>query len=208
MASTLSHELPALTAGEQRELLAFARHALERYLLHDEIAESPPPGSLVSPRLLVPQGAFVSLHRGPRLRGCVGFTEPVRPLASAVMENAVSAAVRDLRFPPVEAAELPEITIEISVMSPLADLAPADVVTGVHGLLIERGGRRGLLLPQVATEHHWDRERFLQHLCLKAGLPEDAWRAADARLLGFTAQVFSDPAAGASAASTAAGGIG
>jgi AmmeMemoRadiSam system protein A len=187
-------QLPALTPGEQRELLTYARLALEHYVQRGELREEPPAETEVSPRLQVPQGAFVSLHRGSRLRGCVGFTEAARPLVSTVMENAVSAAVRDLRFPPVTAGELPELSIEISVMSPLDELAPADVVTGLHGLLIERGGRRGLLLPQVAAEHHWDRETFLRQLCVKAGIAEDSWETPDARLYCFTAQVFSEEA--------------
>jgi len=186
-------EPPQLPSDEQRELLALARVALERYVLAGELVETPPAGTIVSSRLEVPQAAFVSIYRGPRLRGCVGFSEPIKPLVNTVMESAVSAAVRDLRFAPVEAWELPEIVVEISVMSLLSELTPSEVVTGLHGLVIERGGRRGLLLPQVATEHGWDREGFLRQLCLKAGLPEDAWQAADIRLLSFTAQVFSDP---------------
>ncbi len=183
---------PALSGEEQSQLLALGRLALERYVLDGEFLDHPPPGWPVASRLLVAQGVFVSLHRGDRLRGCVGFSEPIKGLAHAVMENAVSAAVRDLRFPPVCPEELSEIVIEISVMSELIELSPLEVVTGVHGLLIERGERRGLLLPQVAVEHRWDRECFLRQLCLKAGLPEDAWQAADTRILGFTAQVFSE----------------
>jgi AmmeMemoRadiSam system protein A len=190
MASSFS-EPPLLTPSEQRELIALARLAIERYFLAREVIENPPPGTVVSPRLSVHQGAFVSLHHGPRLRGCVGFSDPIKSLVSTVMENAVSAAIRDLRFPPVEARELPELSIEISVMSFLSEADPSTVVAGVHGLVIERGGRRGLLLPQVATEHGWDREGFLRQLCLKAGLPQDAWQAQDVRLFSFTAQVFS-----------------
>lgn len=188
---------PLLSSDDRRELLALARLTLERYILAGELLETPPPGRTLSPRILVPHPVFVSLHRGPRLRGCVGFSEPIKPLAHAVMENAVSAALRDFRFPPVEAAELGEVVIEISVMSELSELLPGDVMPGVHGLLIERGGRRGLLLPQVAVEHRWDRESFLRQLCLKAGLLENDWKPPGARLLGFTACVFSESAAGA-----------
>jgi AmmeMemoRadiSam system protein A len=186
-------EPPPLPHGEQRELLALARLALERYVLGGELVECPIPGMVVSPRLQLPQAAFVSIYRGHRLRGCVGFSEPVKPLVNTVMESAVSAAVRDLRFPPIEARELGEILVEISVMSLLSEVIPSEVVIGLHGLVIEHGGHRGLLLPQVATEHRWDREGFLRQLCLKAGLPEDCWQAPDVRLLRFTAQVFSDP---------------
>jgi AmmeMemoRadiSam system protein A len=187
--------LPALTPGEQRELLSFARLALERVVRDGEALDEPPPDASTSPRLLVPQGAFVSLHRGPVLRGCVGFIEPARPLVSAVMENAMSAARSDFRFPPVEPHELAEIQVEISVMGPLEPISPDRVTIGVHGLMVERGGRRGLLLPQVAAEHHWDRDTFLRQVCVKAGLPDEAWRQPDTRLFAFTAQVFGQSSA-------------
>lgn len=192
--------LPALTPGEQRELLSFARLALERAVRDGEAMNDPPPEATPAARLLLPQGVFVSLHRGAALRGCVGFIEPTRPLVSAVMENAVSAALSDFRFPPVEPAELPEIQVEISVMGPLLPISPGDVRVGVHGLLVERGGRRGLLLPQVAAEHHWDRETFLRQVCVKAGLLEEAWQLPDTRFFAFTAQVFAQSPAGAEAA--------
>jgi AmmeMemoRadiSam system protein A len=183
---------PTLSAGEERELLALARFALERYVQAGELLDEPPDRWANNPRLLIPQGVFVSLHHRARLRGCVGISEPSKPLAHAVMENTVSAAIRDLRFPPVERGELPEILIEISVMGPLSELVPSSVVTGTHGLMIELRGRRGLLLPQVAREQRWDRETLLRQLCLKAGLAENAWTAPGARLLGFTAQVFAE----------------
>ena len=192
--------LPALTPGEQRELLTFARLALERVVRDGEAMDEPPPDAEPSARLLIPQGAFVSLHRGAALRGCVGFIEPMKPLVSTVMENAGSAALADFRFPPVEPAELPQIEIEISVMGPLHPISPDLVEVGVHGLLVERGSHRGLLLPQVASEHHWDREMFLRQVCVKAGLPEEVWRLPDTRLFAFTAQVFAQSPAGAGAA--------
>ena len=190
--TTHPQALPALSLAEQRELLTFARLALEHVVHEGKALTWPPAGSAVSPRLLRPQGAFVSLHRGPMLRGCVGFIEPMRPLVAAVMENAVSAACKDFRFPPVESSELTAVDIEISVMGLLTPIVPSEVDIGRHGLVIESGGRRGLLLPQVATEHRWDRETFLRQVCLKAGLREDAWRSADTKLFAFTAQVFGE----------------
>jgi AmmeMemoRadiSam system protein A len=116
------------------------------------------------------------------------------------MENAVSAAQSDFRFPPVEPGELAQIAVEISVMGPLTPITPDRVEVGVHGLLIVRGHRRGLLLPQVASEHQWNRETFLQQVCLKAGLHADAWRLPDTELFAFTAQVFAQSPPGAGAA--------
>ncbi len=197
--ATHPQPLPALTPGEQRELLSYARLALDHAVRDGEAMDEPPPDAAPSARLLAPQGAFVSLHRGAALRGCVGFIEPMKPLVATVMENAVSAARNDFRFPPVEAAELSQIEVEISVMSPLEPIAPDRVRVGVHGLLVTRGHRRGLLLPQVASEHHWDRETFLRQVCVKAGLDEEAWRLPDALLFAFTAQVFTQSPAGAGA---------
>jgi AmmeMemoRadiSam system protein A len=110
-----------------------------------------------------------------------------------VKEVAVSSAFEDPRFPPVQRSELAQLTIEISVLSPLRRITdPREVVVGVHGILIRRGFRSGLLLPQVATEQGWDRETFLAHTCRKAGLPMDAWKSPDVVLEVFSATVFSE----------------
>ncbi len=124
-------------------------------------------------------GAFVTLKRHGRLRGCIGTLECQRPLAEEVARVAVSAAMEDPRFDPLTAAELADLEIEVSILGPLEPIDPFDahaVVLGRHGLVVEQGRRRGLLLPQVATEWGWDRETFLAQTCVKAGLPPDAWR--------------------------------
>jgi AmmeMemoRadiSam system protein A len=185
---------PELSADEQQELLRLARVALDRFLIHHEVVVEPPAGTPVPPRLRCMQGAFVSLHRGRELRGCVGFPEPSRPLVEAVMENAIGAAGRDPRFPPVEPAELPDIAIEVSALGVMGLLQPAEVEAGHHGLMVEYQGRRGLLLPQVAVEHHWTRTDLLRQVCIKAGLADDIWQRPETRLYGFTAQVFTDSA--------------
>lgn len=136
-------------------------------------------------------GAFVSLHKGERLRGCIGHIEALKPLAQTVRECAFSAAMFDPRFHPVTPDELAELRIEISVLSPFFDIAPEQVEVGLHGLLISRGAQRGLLLPQVPVHWKWDRERFLNETCRKAGLNETAWRHG-ARVQAFTAQVFAE----------------
>jgi AmmeMemoRadiSam system protein A len=155
----------------------------------------------ISPGLAVWRGAFVSLHeqREHALRGCVGSLTARRPLHEVVGELAVAAAFEDPRFPPVEADELPDLVLEISVLSPPAPIRPGEVVPGLHGLCIIHGTQRGVLLPQVASEYGWDRAAFLANLCRKAGLGPDAWQATDAALLAFYAEVFrEEPAPGGS----------
>ena len=141
-----------------------------------------------------PSGAFVSLHtKDGDLRGCIGSIEPVAPLCQAVSASAVNAAFRDPRFLPLRPEEIAELHLEISVMSPIVPVRDvAEIEVGRDGLIISRGGRAGLLLPQVATEHGWDRETFLRQTCVKAGLPPDAWRSEGTRIERFSAEVFSE----------------
>jgi len=179
----------SLTATAKEELLALARFTLQRYLTTREL----PPYNPNHSELNAPAGAFVTLHRRKELRGCIGQVLPESPLYVTVQRCSVSAAVEDSRFTPVNADELPEIGIEISVLSTLErvhDLAAIEV--GRHGLMISRGGRRGLLLPQVATEHGWDRNTFLAQTCRKASLPPDAWRDPDTIIEAFAADFFSE----------------
>ena len=124
-------------------------------------------------------GAFVTLKRHGHLRGCIGTLECRRALAEEVARVAVSAAREDPRFEPLAAPELADLEIEVSILGPLEPIDPFDahaIAIGRHGLVVEHGLRRGLLLPQVATEWGWDRETFLAQTCVKAGLPPDAWR--------------------------------
>lgn len=137
-------------------------------------------------------GAFVTLHKGSDLRGCIGHIEADEPLPQVVARCAVEACSSDPRFPPVTAAELPEIQIELSLLGPLEAIeGPADIEIGRHGLVVEMGWRRGLLLPQVATERKWDSEKFLAQTCHKAGLSQDAWKHG-AKLWRFEAEVFAE----------------
>jgi uncharacterized protein len=168
-------------------LLDIARKAMTGWLRKREVPGERPE----SESLRNPGAAFVTLkHRG-RLRGCIGYTEADAPLYRTVQECAVAAATEDPRFPPVTDREAGEIRLEISVLSPLASVSPEEVSVGVHGLMIRKGGRRGLLLPQVATEQGWDRVTFLAQVCAKAGLPPDAWKRG-AELYSFTAEVFGE----------------
>lgn len=182
-----------LTPAERRALLELARAAVVARVTG---RAAPATGGEDLP--VQRAGAFVSLHRGGELRGCIGHIEADRPLPDVVARVAASAATEDPRFPPLTPAELPLVDIEISVLGPLERIDPtnpAQIEIGRHGLVIDQGGRRGLLLPQVATEWGWDRETFLEHLCLKAGLPRDAWRAG-AAVYRFEAEVFSEASEG------------
>ncbi|MFL6244678.1 MAG: AmmeMemoRadiSam system protein A [Thermoanaerobaculia bacterium] len=141
-----------------------------------------------------PSGAFVTLNeRSGELRGCIGSIEPVAPLAQAVSSSAINAAFRDPRFYPVTKEELRTLHIEISVMSPIVPVNDVnEIEVGRDGLIISRGSRAGLLLPQVATEYGWDRDTFLRQTCIKAGLPPDCWRSPDCRIEKFSAEVFGE----------------
>lgn len=182
-----------LNPDEQAYLLRLAREAIRRALVEGtklEIARTPE-FAPVSERVRERSGAFVTLHRLGRLRGCIGYIQGRKPLDEAVIDCALSAAFQDPRFPPVGPEELDEIDIEISVLSPLYEIRPEEVEVGKHGLMISRGALRGLLLPQVATELRWTREQFLEETCVKAGLERDAWRAG-AKLEAFMADVFGE----------------
>lgn len=141
-----------------------------------------------------PAGAFVTLNDAVgELRGCIGSIQPVAPLYQAVSQSAINAAFRDPRFEPIDREELPSLHLEISVMGPIERVKNLDeIVVGRDGLIVSRGHYAGLLLPQVATEYGWDRETFLGHTCLKAGLPRDAWRSEVTKIERFPAEVFGE----------------
>jgi AmmeMemoRadiSam system protein A len=141
------------------------------------------------PELRALRGVFVSLHRGGALRGCLGHLEADLEVGEATRRMAVAAARDDPRFPPVSLDELDGLEVEVSVLSPFRPIAPGDVVPGRDGLLVRRGTRAGVLLPQVAVEQHWDRPTFLGAVCQKAGLPAHAWRDPDTALFAFGAQI-------------------
>lgn len=179
-----------LTPQQRRQLLRIARDTITAALEGRRYAVDL---TAVDEDLQRPAGAFVTLEKHGDLRGCIGSIEPVAPLAQAVSSSAMSAAFRDPRFRPVGADELPQLDIEISVMGPIERVNDVNTIeVGRDGLILSRGSRAGLLLPQVATEYGWDRETFLRQTCLKAGLPPDAWRTADCRIEKFSAEVFGE----------------
>lgn len=183
--------MSVLEGAHRAALLQIARAAVESELR----GESPfvLPGELPD-RLQQPAGAFVSLHTAEALRGCIGYVEPRWALAETVARAAGAAATRDRRFAPLVADELAHLQLEVSVLSAPAPILASQIEIGVHGLIVQCDERSGLLLPQVPLLYGWDVETYLEHLCRKAGLPGGTWRRDEARLLAFTAQVFSDPA--------------
>ena len=178
-----------LSEEDKRTLLTIARRTVERVTR----GEPPPEFQVKSGKLLERRGAFVTLKKHGELRGCIGYIEGIKPLWEAVRDMARAAALEDPRFPPVRPEEVPELEIEISVLTPLWRVKDIkDIVIGRDGLIIRKGWRQGLLLPQVATEYGWDVKTFLEHTCLKAGLPRDAWKGPDAEIWAFSAEVFSE----------------
>lgn len=177
-----------LNREEQQILLEIARSAIARRLEGE--TKCPPPRE--ERRLNRKNGCFVTLKKGGELRGCIGNFQSKLPLFKEVAEMAEAAAFSDPRFYPLEAQELDEIRIEISVLSPLRKVEDVDEIqVGIHGLYLEKDFFRGVLLPQVAIEQHWDKKTFLDQTCIKAGLPAEAWQDGDADIYVFSAQIFS-----------------
>jgi hypothetical protein len=181
----------SLTPAEKQELLKIARQSVEVAVREKKILPVPAnePEALRDAR-----GAFVTLKEHGDLRGCIGYMSPVKPLAETVRDVAAYAALEDRRFRPVSSDELPLLEYEISVLSPLRKVEDVNEIhVGLHGLLIRKGEYEGVLLPQVPTEEGWDRKTFLEQVCVKAGLPQQAWKDDDADLFMFTALVFGEP---------------
>jgi AmmeMemoRadiSam system protein A len=177
-----------LTEADKQLLLQMAREAILANLA-GRAARFPEP----TPSLKRKCGAFVTLHEGEELRGCIGFVTASKPLHETVQEAAVSSAFHDPRFPPLSKGEYPQVRVEISVLSPFRPIRSVEEIqVGVHGIMMRRGFNSGLLLPQVATEYGWDRETFLTHTCRKAGLPGDCWQRGDTTIEIFSAIVFGE----------------
>ncbi len=179
-----------LNENQQKELLKIARNTIKSYLEKGE----KPDLSIDDPALKNIQGAFVTLHKKGQLKGCIGNIIGQKPLYITVRDMAIEAATGDPRFSPVKPEELDDIDIEVSVLSPLEKVKSADEIEmGTHGVIVRRGYRQGVFLPQVATETGWSKEEFLSHLCSgKAGLPANAWKDPDTELYIFSAQVFGE----------------
>jgi hypothetical protein len=180
-ADTAALALPARPAAgdtlgpaDRRALLAFARRTLERWFATGTL----PLARGFSPAAERPQGAFVTLYEHGELRGCIGHMAEDLPLAQTVGAMALSAALQDPRFPALEAAELKDVEIEISALTPLARVAgPEAVVIGRDGVQIRKASHVAVFLPQVPVEQGWNRTALMENLCLKANLPKDAWQS-------------------------------
>jgi AmmeMemoRadiSam system protein A len=177
-----------LSEADRRCLLQLARTAVVEAVSHQQLPKQIPQDGIFAVR----RGVFVTLHVGGRLRGCIGVVEATEPLGDSIVRCAAGAALEDPRFTALGTEELGGLEIEISLLSPLASIPAESIEIGHHGLLIALGSQRGLLLPQVATEHRFSREQFLAETCRKAGLPHEAWRNPEARLFGFTCEVISE----------------
>jgi AmmeMemoRadiSam system protein A len=182
--------MPSLSEDDRRSLLALARRAIADAVSLQKSAEALPQNGVFAEK----RGVFVTLHARGRLRGCIGVIEAFEPLGESIARCAANAALRDPRFPPVQVEDIPELQIELSLLSPLELILPENIEIGNHGLLISQGFKRGLLLPQVAVEHRLGREQFLDETCRKAGLNAKAWQEPETRILGFTCEVFAESA--------------
>lgn len=178
-----------LSAEEKRELLAVAREAIAG-ALKGEPYTVPRPST---EGLAQPAGAFVTLRLNHELRGCIGYIESEKPVIQVVAEVAVKAAFDDPRFAPLTPEEFENVTVEVSVLSPLRRIhSVEEIEIGVHGIVVALGLRRGLLLPQVAVEYHLDREAFLEAALRKAGLPPSFRHAPDLEMYVFEAEVVTE----------------
>ncbi|MHC4942587.1 MAG: AmmeMemoRadiSam system protein B [Planctomycetota bacterium] len=183
---------PELTEEEKQTLLRLARYTLRTFL-----ATGKGPKDLsefeITDSLKQELGAFVTLKIKGRLRGCIGYLKGVNPLYKAVIDNTISAASKDPRFPPVRSKEEKNIHMEISVLSPVVVVKDLEEIqVGRDGLIISKGFKRGTLLPQVPTEYGWNRTEFLEHTCQKAGLPSDAYKDPETKIERYSAQVFGE----------------
>ena len=171
---------------DRRAMLALARAAIVSAIGYSSLGEPNPEPVCFS----LHRGVFVTLEVNGKLHGCIGVIEPRDTLKQSIAHCARSAALDDPRFPALRADEIHALQIEISVLSPISQIDPKDVEIGKHGVVIATEDRRGLLLPQVATEHHLSREEFLEETCRKAGLPRNAWRDPLTKVFAFTCEIF------------------
>lgn len=182
-----------LSESEGRTALCLARKTISKHIGNrgTECGE-------LSPVFDEKRGVFVTLTEGGELRGCIGLPYPMLPLKEGIVEAARSASTSDPRFPPVSPAELDKIRLEVTILSTPGILEcspeerPKNIIIGRDGLIINGFGRSGLLLPQVATEYNMDPVEFLDHVCLKAGLPAGTWRSDDVEIMTFQGQIFTE----------------
>ena len=179
-----------LSAQFRLKLLRVARQSLENFLENGNLIQFP----TEIPELLEKRAVFVTLRNREHgdLRGCLGQSKPRYPLIEAVAKTVISSAVDDTRFPSLTLDELPDLLIEINVLSPLAPSKPEDVKIGKHGLMINKGSKGAIFLPEVAVSNGWDLHTFLEELCRKANLSEGSWHDCEAELYVFESEVWDE----------------
>jgi AmmeMemoRadiSam system protein A len=182
--------MPSLSEADRRAALQLARTAVVEAVSHRKLPDAFSCEGIFAERRAV----FVTLHVGKRLQGCIGVIQANEPLGEAIVRCAASAALEDRRFTPMRTDQLGELSIEISLLSPMQPIDPESIDIGHHGLFVRLHAQQGLLLPQVAVEHRLSCHQFLEETCRKAGLPREAWRDPEAGLFGFTCEVFSESA--------------
>ncbi len=177
----------SLTEEEKAFLKDLVRLSIKSRLDGEDVGIPPAP----TEKLEEKYGAFVTLKRGDRLRGCIGHLIGDKPVVRTVFDMARQAAFHDPRFPELAASEFDDLDVEISILGPIVPCPDPELIEiGRHGLIMRRGAQQGLLLPQVPVEWSWDRETFLEHTCRKAGLSGDAWKKPDTQIFWFEAEVF------------------
>ncbi len=187
MANAQSSTRSGLSQDEKKTLRDLAQATIRARVMGESLPDLPDHTEALRRKT----GAFVSLHRRGMLRGCIGYVEAVKPLAQAVQDMALSAAFHDPRFDPLTVEEIDDLDIEISVLTPFEKITdPGRIQVGHHGLMIRKGARSGLLLPQVPVQFGWDLPAFLSQTCQKAGLEPDAWQDSDTELFVFSADIF------------------
>jgi AmmeMemoRadiSam system protein A len=180
--------MQCLSEADRKAILELARQAVAEAVCRNRLFQEIPKSEVFEQRC----GVFVTLHVGGRLHGCIGVIEAKEPLGESIARCAAGAALEDPRFSRMRPEELAGLEVEVSLLSRLETIKLEEIEIGKHGLLIEQHLHRGLLLPQVAVEHHLDRERFLEETCRKAGLPGDAWKSPETRVYGFTSEIVAE----------------
>jgi hypothetical protein len=184
-----------LSLDQGKKAVIFARKIIEQYVKDKTI-----PSNDSKDNFTEKQGAFVTIHTYPshNLRGCIGIPLPIMPLKEAIAE-ASKSATKDPRFPPLNLDELDKIVVEVTILTPPEIINVKkpeeylnEIKIGRDGLIVEQGFYKGLLLPQVPIEQGWNKEEFLSHTCMKAGLTPDAWFDKNIRISRFSGQVFTE----------------
>ena len=180
--------MPSLSEVDRKAILELARQGVHHAVCHERPLASFPTTGIFAERC----GLFVTLHVAKKLRGCIGVIEGFANLGETLARCAADAALHDPRFSRMRAEEMSELEIEVSLLTPPRPIRPEELETGIHGLVVERGTRRGLLLPQVAVEHRLGREQYLAEACAKAGLPREAWKDPETKLYGFQCEIITE----------------